>query len=61
MWELGYPDPPTEQQLPQSLTHLYLPTPGLGGSSELGSEIQFPRFSKKGSIEASPTWKVPQF
>lgn len=53
--------PQQSNSCPKASPICICPTPGLASSTELGSDIQFPRISKKGCIEASPTWKVPQF
>lgn len=66
IWEVEEPPcQPPEQQLPpslaQSLTHPYMPPPGLTSSTELGSDTQVRRIPEEGCTEAGPTWKVPQF
>lgn len=66
MWEVGEPPcQPLEQHLSlslaQSLTHPYMPPPGLTSFTELGSHTQVLRIPEEGCTEAGPTWKVPQF
>lgn len=53
--------PQQSNSCPKASPVYICPTPGLASSPELGSDIQFPSTSKKGCIEASLMWKVPQF